>query len=154
MNTALSILDRQEILYLRTFDIVQYRFASHAGDHAPLHSTAAGKVFLAHMSDDRLNETLGQLSFPKLTEHTKTSVDEIVGQLADIRDNGFASAIGEEQFQVTGLADPIWNADGNITACLSMWSLLDHAPREQVIANVDELIKATHQISRQLGWSG
>ena len=26
--------------------------------------------------------------------------------------------------------------------------------REQVIANVDELIKATHQISRQLGWSG
>lgn len=154
MNTALSILDRQEILYLRTVDIVQYRFASHAGDHAPLHSTAAGKVFMAHMSEELRNETLGKLSFAKLTENTKTSEKAIMDELQAVRQNGFAKALGEEQFQVTGIAAPIWNAEGKITGCLSLWSLLDHATREEVISEAKALMEATHQISKQLGWSG
>ena len=154
MNTALSILDRQEVLYLRTVDIVQYRFASHAGDHAPLHSTAAGKVFLANMSEEQRNETLQKISFAKLTENTKTTAPEIMGDLQHVQQKGFAIASGEEQFQVTGLAAPIWNADGKVTSCLSIWSLLDHATREEVFAKADELIEATYQISRQLGWNG
>lgn len=154
MNCALSVLDRDTVLYLRTVDVIQFRFASHAGDHAPLHSTAAGKVFLAHMSERRRREILEDLKFEAFSEHTITNAEDLIKQLPAAREDGFARALGEEVFQVTGIAAPIWNAEDKVTACLSLWSLIDHAPREEVIAMSDKLIETTSDISRQLGWSG
>ena len=153
MNTALSVLDRDTVLYLRTVDIVQFRYASHAGDHAPLHSTAAGKVFLAYMSDRRREETLGNLKFEKLTENTRMNVTALSEDLDYVRQNGFAKALGEELFQVTGIAAPIWNAEDKVTACLSLWSLTDHMSRDEVVAMSGKLMETTKEISQQLGWS-
>ena len=153
MNTALSVLDRETVLYLRTVDVVQFRYASHAGDHAPLHSTAAGKVFLAFMSDRRREETLARLKFEKLTENTRMSVAALSEDLQLVRQQGFAKALGEELLQITGISAPIWNAEDKVTACLSLWSLTDHASRDEVVAMSGRLIETTSQISKQLGWS-
>lgn len=150
MNTALSVLDRDTILYLRTQDIVQYRYASHAGDHAPLHSTAAGKVFLAFMNTRQQAETLAEMKFEKLTENTTLTSDMLTGQLDQVRIDGFAKAIGEEQLVVTGIAAPIFGIEDKVTACLSLWSLHEHASTEDVIALAPKLLKATQQISEQL----
>ncbi|MEM8579280.1 MAG: helix-turn-helix domain-containing protein, partial [Pseudomonadota bacterium] len=53
VNVVLSVLDRHRVLYLRTVDFEPLRYAAAMGDHAPLHCTAAGKVFLAYMSEPR-----------------------------------------------------------------------------------------------------
>lgn len=153
MNTALSVVDRETVLYLRTVDAVQFRYSSHAGDHAPLHSTAAGKVFLAFMSDRRREETLAKLSFEKLTENTKTSAEQLQEDFVRIHQQGFATALGEELYQVTGIAAPIWNAEDKVTACLSLWSLIDHVTRDEVVAKSGRLVETANRISTQLGWS-
>jgi DNA-binding IclR family transcriptional regulator len=154
MNTALSVLDRDEVLYLRTVDVIQFRFASHAGDHAPLHSTAAGKVFLAYMSERRRKETLGKLKFEKFSDHTITDTLKLERELERTRREGFGRAMGEEVGQVTGIAAPIWDGEEKVTACLSLWSLLEHASRDEVLAKSKELVETTNEISRQLGWIG
>ena len=154
MNTALSVLDREAVLYLRTVDVIKFRYASHAGDHAPLHSTAAGKVFLAQMSDRRLEETLSKLSFDRFTENTRLDAEGLASEVIKVRREGFAKALGEEVLQVTGIAAPIRDAEDKVTACLSLWSLTDHAAREEVVAMSGKLIATTTQISTQLGWSG
>ena len=70
MNAALSILDGDSVLYLRTLNSVPYRQSSHPGDHAPLHSTAAGKVFLAEMPTRLRTEVMQSMRFERMTEHT------------------------------------------------------------------------------------
>lgn len=150
MNTALSVLDNDTVLYLRTVDIVQYRYASHAGEHAPLHSTAAGKVFLSYMNDKRRAETLSGLQFEKLTEYTTLTAETLIDQLEAVRINGFAKALGEEQLQVTGIAAPIFGIDDKVTACLSLWSLQEHDSRDDVIAMSPKLIATANEISKQL----
>lgn len=153
MNTALSVLDGDTILYLRTVDMIQLRYASHTGDHAPLHSTAAGKVFLAYMSEKRRQKMLDQMSFEKLTENTKTDATLLIKELTRIPQQGFAKALGEERLQVTGIAAPVWNAEDSVTACLSLWSQTGHATRDEVVAMSGKLIQTTNLISEQLGWS-
>lgn len=150
MNVALSILDNDTILYLRTVDFYSVRFASHAGDHAPLHCTAAGKVFLAHMKPARLQATLANLRLEKFTEHTKTSLEPLLAEFPSIRENGFAVARGEETLQVTGVAAPIWNEQGQMAACLSLWSVRDHTRQEEVIAQSGIVISAASEISERL----
>lgn len=154
MNTALSVLDSDTVLYLRTVDAIQLRYASHAGDHVPLHSTAAGKVFLAYMSKKRRQETVSRLGFEKFTEHTKTNPDDLLEELKSIPKFGFARSLGEERLQVTGIAAPIWSAEDSVTASLSLWSQTGEATRDEVLAMSNKLKKTTRLISEQLGWSG
>ena len=66
MNIALSVLDGDTILYLRTSNHVAVRYAARPGDHAPLHCTAAGKVFLAFMSEKQRRSVLESAGVGKI----------------------------------------------------------------------------------------
>ncbi len=151
MNTALSILDGNSLLYLRTVDFFNARFASHAGDRAPLHATAAGKVFLAHMSPSRLDVALEHMEFETFTPNTLKSAQDVREQCPAIREAGYAQADREEAPKVTGIAAPIWNTENKHVACLSLWSTTQTHDVAQVQALSDLLIEATQRISADLG---
>ena len=149
MNTALSILDADSVLYLRTLNSIPYRFASHPGDHATLYGTAAGKVFLANMTAHQRDAVINRLQFERMTEFTIQDPDQLRAQLEGIVTRGYAMAIQEEHFQVIGMSAPIRDIQGEVTACLSLWTLLNVCSREQLEHYAPELIAATERISRQ-----
>lgn len=153
MNVALSVMDADTILYLRTVDMVPVRFASHSGDHAPLHCTAAGKMFLAHLAGARAQAILTTLRLEQFTEFTKTSLDDLTAEFATIRAQGFAQAIGEEVRQITGIAAPIFNAQGDVTAGLSLWAMVEVGSPQRVLDQAPQLLAAAHAISAKLGWA-
>jgi DNA-binding IclR family transcriptional regulator len=140
MNSALSVL-------------VPARFAAHSGDHAPLHCTAAGKIFVAHMNPEVRDDLLSSISFEKHTEHTITQAADLIAQIPDILQQGTAVAEREEILQVTGIAAPVRDAQGEIVAALSLWSLAKTASPEEVSAQGPFVIEAAEAISSQLGWS-
>jgi len=152
MNAALSILDIDSVLYLRTLNSVPFRSASHPGDHAPLHSTAAGKVFLANMSAHQLETTIQAMRFERMTEYTLRDAVDLLVELDQVRNQGYALAVQEEHFQVIGMAAPIRDIQGTVTACLSLWSLIDISSPEKVESFAAELIETTERISRQSGY--
>lgn len=152
MNTALSVLDTDTVLYLRTADQIPVRYASHAGDHAPLHCTAAGKVFLAYLPETRRKAVLASLKFEKFTEFTKTAPEELMHELPGIAVRGYAMAIREESLQVFGLAAPIWNAQDEVTASLSLWTLTEMSTQDELEARAGAVKEAANTISRQIGW--
>ncbi|WP_282095405.1 IclR family transcriptional regulator [Epibacterium ulvae] len=152
MNAALSILDGQTILYLRTVDYVPVRYAAHSGDHAPLHSTAAGKVFLAFMSEQKRHDLLEQLEYEKFTEFTLTSPEELKRELWATKTNGYGRAVKEEVLQVTGIAAPIFNEQDDVVACMSLWSLEQAAASAEVIAKSEQVIAAAEEVSKIIGW--
>ncbi len=152
MNTALSILDDQHILYLRTFDHVPIRLAARAGDRAPLHCTAAGKMNLVHMTPHRRAEMLENLNLEKFTEYTKTTVADLEEEFSAIEKDGYALAIREEYLHVIGAAAAIRDNHGALTACLSLWTLTDNANPEDLRENVPSLMTSARRISELIGW--
>ena len=153
MNTALSIFDNGSVLYLRTVDFFNARFASHAGDRAPIHATAAGKVHLAFMSPRKRDVVLSQISLDEFTPHTIQTKNELRKQCDAIHETGFAISDREEALQVTGIAAPIWNEEGRHIACLSLWSTVQNHEVSDVVGQSDALMKVTGTISAELGAS-
>lgn len=152
LNVALSVLDNETILYLLTANQLQVRYAARAGDHAPLHCTAAGKVFLAHLPDNQRKQLLDGLRFEKYTEFTKTSATDLIHELLSTVSKGYAIASKEEFLQVTGIAAPIRNEQDEVVACLSLWAQDQLASGEQVKGNAGALIDAANSISKKIGW--
>lgn len=78
------------------------------------HAVANGKVLLAY----------GALPLParldKYTEATITSADALQRELAEVRRNGHATAVGELEVGLVAVAAPVFDGDGNCVAALSV----------------------------------
>ncbi len=150
LNIALSILDNNSILYIRTFDGFYMRFAARPGDHAPLHCTAAGKVFLAFMSESRCSEFMGTSSLERYTENTIVDSKILVKDIAEVRDRGYGYSEKEEIAQVRGIAAPIWSADKKVVACVSIWSVAERSSRQDMQNLAPKLLSVANKISKRL----
>ena len=118
MDAALPVLDGDSLLYLRTADHVPVRYAARAADHAPLHCTAAGKVFLASVPRPQLDAFPASSNLEKFTQFTRTSPEALAADFPAVLENGHAPVIKEEFLQVMGMSAPIWDERKKVPACL------------------------------------
>jgi DNA-binding IclR family transcriptional regulator len=72
----------------------------HAGLHTPLHSTALGKSILAHLPESRIEEVIRRQGLSAETPNTITDRTELLEELNDVQEQGFA--LDDEEF-FTGL---------------------------------------------------
>ena len=151
MNVALSIRDDDSVLYLRTIDNIPVRYAAHTGDHAPLHCTAVGKVFLAFMPDRQRTVLMQRLRFERFTEYTIQDPQVLLKELEQIRFQGYASCFQEEFLQVLGIGVPVRNANGDVAAGVSLWALSGQFSREDMLAQVPAMLDVGGRLSYQLG---
>ncbi|TAL78591.1 MAG: IclR family transcriptional regulator [Burkholderiaceae bacterium] len=150
-NVALSVRYDDSVLYLRTLDSKAVRHASRAGDHAPLHCTAAGKVFLAYMPEKQRENLMARLRFERFTENTVRGPAQLLSELAIVRTRGYAQSAQEEFAHIVGIAAPIWNAHEEVTAAVSLWMVSEGASVQEIEAHAPTLLAVTQRISFQLG---
>ncbi|GAB5469784.1 MAG: hypothetical protein Kilf2KO_28140 [Rhodospirillales bacterium] len=151
MNVTLSILDDDRVLYLRTIDFQPVRYASRAGERAPLHCTAVGKVFLAHLSPSARAELLPRLHLERLTEYSIQSLDVLEADLEAVKRRGYGLADREEFLQIVGMGAPILDSEGGVIAAISIWSLVKKADMRQLESLAPDLLAMTGRISSLLG---
>lgn len=77
------------------------------GRHEPLHAIAAGKVMLSEMSLERIQDIVDEQGLPKVTENTITDRDELVEELKQISDQGYAFNDNETIDGLRAVASPI-----------------------------------------------
>jgi DNA-binding IclR family transcriptional regulator len=93
----------------------------------PLHATSTGKAFLAWLPAD---EVRGLLDLPLLryTDTTLTDADELMAQLAEIRERGYAVCAGELEPNLYGVSAPILNLDDRPLGVFSIWGPVSRVP--------------------------
>lgn len=90
------------------------------GRRIPLHSTAAGKVVLAHLPDERVDEVIEGTGLPPLTDETITDGDELRAELARVVDRGYAFNREENIEGLRAVAGPVTDGDGGLIGVLSV----------------------------------
>lgn len=65
------------------------------GKRSYLHTHAPGKAILAQLPEETLQRVLDYHGLPALTTQTTTETDELIEQLAEIREQGYAFSDGE-----------------------------------------------------------
>jgi IclR family transcriptional regulator, KDG regulon repressor len=120
------------------------------GRELPAHSTALGKVLLAHLPKQQMLALLAETGLPRRTTKTIISKSRLLQELEIVHERGFATADQEEYAGVRALSAPIVDGSGAVRAAVSV----NGNPAERVWGDLPELVKlvqsAARAISRQL----
>jgi DNA-binding IclR family transcriptional regulator len=80
---------------------------AYAGRPTPLHANAAGKVMLAHLPEQRIDEIIDDHGLRAYTPYTITEALTLKEELEEIRQQGYATDTNELVEGVKGVAAPI-----------------------------------------------
>lgn len=111
-NTAVSIV--------KVESTNPVRYAVTLGDRRELYCTAAGKALLAWQPRERREDYLRRAVLLPFASRTVTSRKVLAAQLEEIRRSGVACTESERVEGATGLAVPVFGADGLVLACIML----------------------------------
>ncbi len=123
-----------------------------AGQRIPLHATSDGKVLLAFLPDAELAECLTP-PLRRCTEHTITAIAELLPELAEIRERGYATAVEELEAGLTAIAAPVRDAEGKVIATISASGPSFRIPAGRFDEMSASVCRAAAETSRRLGWT-
>lgn len=106
------------LLRARGVDAVQVE--AHVGTRVYLHSTALGKAILAYMPEDRREEILDRHGLPERTPKTTTDREQLLEELAEIRDRGYAYDDEERLQGLRCVAAAVRSNSGRVLGAVSV----------------------------------
>ena len=145
----LSVRHEDEIVYVeRTSSGRSAMRVGHViGARAPLHVTAAGKLFLLEEGVARLRDYARRTGLPPLTKNTLGSVPLLERELERIQRQGWATDAEEAEIGVRCVAAGIRDDGGRLVAALSVSAPTDRMKPQWATAVKD----AADRISRLIG---
>ncbi|WP_043527677.1 DNA-binding transcriptional regulator KdgR [Litchfieldella xinjiangensis] len=145
--------DRSHIVYLHKYDS-QFNLCmqSRIGRRSPVYSTAMGKTLLAWMPADQARDVLSSVDFVARTVHTLTSVEAVMQELPEIRDEGVAEDREEAELGVRCLAVPVFDRFGQAIAALSLSFPVVRYDAEKRAEYIRLLHEAGKHVSEGLGY--
>jgi IclR family acetate operon transcriptional repressor len=117
----LTMLDGNEAVYLdRVETAAIVRLHMRIGSRVPLHCTASGKLFLAHLPSPTVRRLLRAAPLKRYTERTITSADSLERELARIRAAGVGTDSGEFLDGSVCLAVPVVDSRRRVCAAVAV----------------------------------
>lgn len=127
------------------------RVGPRIGSSAPAHTTAAGKVLLAHLSADELDGYLATADLAPETPQSITSRADLRQELSRVREQGYAVNRGEHLNGVGAIAAPVFDRHDAAIASISVAFPLYLVSEERWPTIAAALMDTAHTISRRLG---
>lgn len=126
----------------------QIQPVSRLGRPSVAHATSAGKVLLAFSGRE-----LPGGPFRAFTTTTITDPQALATEIEQVRERGWAQAVGEREPGLTAIAAPVRSARGELEAILALQGPSARFDSSAVERAVPLLVEHTDAISRELGWN-
>ena len=148
----LAVLDGVQAVYIEKLQptpAVQIRI-TRAGVHLPAHSSAVGKVLLAHSEWEHIAGLLEHQGMPALTPNTITTLEGLADELELVRDFGHACDHEETLIGLCCVAAPIYDSTGTVVAAVS-FSVPTYRFFEKETEYIAAILDAARHISGSAG---
>jgi IclR family KDG regulon transcriptional repressor len=106
------------ILKIESTKIV--RMVSQIGRVVPIHCTALGKAYLSRLSDNVIQNKLADYEFKRYSPNSITNIRDFLKELKLTRTRGYATDLGENDFNVYCVGAPIINQKNEPLASISI----------------------------------
>ena len=130
------------------------RYTAELGKPLHLHAGASGKVLLAGMTREEIEEMVWHEGLPQLTPNTITRFEDIWKASRDVLDRGYAVSVSERHHYAAGVGVPVFSKEGTIVASLNISCPADRFPADnpkKLQAWVQLLKEASEEISYTMG---
>lgn len=149
----LTALSGADVIYLdRVESAFPLRMELKPGTRVPIHCSASGKLFLAHLAPARRNALLDALALESYTATTLTTRAALEDELAQIKRQGYA--VDAEEF-VDGLvcvAVPVEKSGSTSLRCaVAVQAPSARSPLQHILLLVPRLKEAAVALSRTMG---
>ncbi len=153
-SSQVGVLDGHEVVYVDRLESAHsLRLFTETGRRVPVHCTSSGKVLLAYLPEARRHAVLRTAPLTALTPHTITSREQLVAELARVRQRGWAEAINEREIGIASIAAPVRDVTGEVVAAISIGVPLARCNVMALRRLAPTIVEAAEAASRRLGWS-
>jgi IclR family transcriptional regulator, KDG regulon repressor len=144
-----SALVGQEVVYIDKIEGRQaIRVYTAVGRRGPAFATASGKALLAYRSDDFI-EAVARNAVP-YTPTTITTLEALLEENRRTRERGYSINAGEWHSEVGGVGAPIFTADGEVNASLSVTFPMAGLTEEHLRFLGEQVREAAEGLSEEL----
>ena len=125
--------------------------AQSVGTHWPLYATSTGKVLLAYLPTDKLNELL-HFPLTPFTANTITTAQTLSRELERIRACGYAIANQELEVGFVAIGAPVRNHNGQVVAAISVGGPEARLAEDKQLEVAELVRQAAGRVSARLGF--
>lgn len=155
----LVVRDRDEAMYLDKVNLNPghsgLQMVSRIGARTALHSTAVGKILLAALSREEVQDIVSQRGLPRATDQTIVDPEKLHRHLNTVRRKGAAVDDEENEKGIRCVGAPIRDADGRVIAAVSISGPTARVTRSRVPRELlPKVCQTARHISQQLGYRG
>ena len=127
---SVATLDGDDIVYIARSSVSRVMSDDlHIGSRLPAYCTSMGRVLLAYLPGDQLEQYLARIVLTPFTARTVTNVDKLRLALRNVRRHGYALVDQEYEVGLRSLAVPVYAPTGRVVATIN---LSGSAPRMPV----------------------
>jgi IclR family transcriptional regulator, pca regulon regulatory protein len=124
---SVATLDGEDIVYVARTTVNRVMAVDlHIGSRLPAYCTSMGRILLAYLPTEQLEQYLSRVVLTAHTPRTITSIDRLRLILRNIRRNGYALCDQEYEVGLRSLAVPVFTSSGR---CVATINLSGNAPR-------------------------
>lgn len=148
-----SIEDHDKLLCIECFNKNNDHFAVYTsvGQKTPLYATSAGKAILSTYSNDEILEKWKRFDVQRYTEHTITSPDVFIREIAKIRQQKYATDREENELGCFCVGTVLMNYNRQAVGSISLSTSTMDEKKEYDLSQ--RLIEETSRLSYMLGYT-
>jgi IclR family pca regulon transcriptional regulator len=146
---SVATLDGEDIVYIARASVSRVMSVDlHIGSRLPAYCTSMGRILLAWLPSEQLEQYLANVDLIPHTTRTVTSVEKLRAILRTVRRNGFALCDQEYEVGLRSLAVPVYAPSGRVVATLN---LSGNAPRLSVLEMQNRFLPPLRTAAAELG---
>jgi IclR family pca regulon transcriptional regulator len=146
---SVATLDGDDIVYIARSSVSRVMSDDlHIGSRLPAYCTSMGRVLLAYLPGEQLEQYLARVVLTPFTARTVTGVDKLRLALRNVRRHGHALVDQEYEVGLRSLAVPVYAPNGRVVATIN---LSGSAPRMPVYEMQTRFLPHLRNAATELG---
>ena len=146
---SVATLDGEDIVYIARSSVSRVMSDDlHIGSRLPAYCTSMGRVLLAYLPGEQLEQYLARVVLTSFTARTVTSIDKLRLALRNVRRHGYALVDQEYEVGLRSLAVPVYAPTGRVVATIN---LSGSAPRMPVYDMQTRFLPHLRNAATELG---
>ena len=142
-----TTLDGTDVLYLDRVEARwPLRLTLDVGAHVPIHCTASGKLFLAHLPPPQFDELVARVRLQSYTHNTITSAARLRHECEAIRAAGYSTDREEFIAGLIAVAVPVYGGDNVLRAAIAMHAPTARMSLDDGLARLPRLVTAARRM--------
>jgi IclR family transcriptional regulator, pca regulon regulatory protein len=116
-----AVLESGDAVYIASVTVPRIMGSGlDVGTRLPAHTTAAGRILLASLSDERLQDWINQTKLVAYTVQTPIDKTQVLEELIKVRAQGYEFTENLYEFGLRGIAVPVRNRQGETKAAIGI----------------------------------